>query len=224
MCWKTIHDQWQQFSEQAKIQRGQLMSAAPTMCRHSAIAVTALALCGALGHAETPRDERRVERATRLAEVETSKDAPGRADAKTRGENIRASQVTGMSVQNPAGKQLGTIQDVVLDAAGGTIRYAAVSYGGVLGLGDKLFAVPWKAFEFRCDTTDGRCFMVLDVEESELKATEGFDQSNWPDFADRTITEKIDSMYLLRRRARIGDRDVKVDIRTDGIDVDVKKD
>jgi sporulation protein YlmC with PRC-barrel domain len=63
----------------------------------------------------------------------------------------RASEIIGLKVKNAAGKDLGTINDIVLDAAQSNIRYYAVSYGGWLGLGDKLFAVPPKSFEWRQD-------------------------------------------------------------------------
>ncbi len=71
----------------------------------------------------------------------------GKLDDKTRGANIRTSQVIGMTVRNMDGKDIGTVNDIVLNAATGRVRYAAVSYGGFLGMGDKLFAVPWQAFE-----------------------------------------------------------------------------
>ncbi len=68
-----------------------------------------------------------------------------KVDSKTTGETVRASQLIGMNIQNEQGKSLGEINDLVLDANSGKIRYAAVTYGGFLGVGDKLFAVPWGA-------------------------------------------------------------------------------
>lgn len=34
----------------------------------------------------------------------------------------------------------------MLDLEGGRIAYAVLSFGGVLGVGNKLFAVSWSAF------------------------------------------------------------------------------
>jgi sporulation protein YlmC with PRC-barrel domain len=47
-----------------------------------------------------------------------------------------------MNVETPAGARLGTVRDVVVDGYG-RATYAIISYGGVMGLGDKYTAVPW---------------------------------------------------------------------------------
>src|SRR5262245_21409012 len=55
---------------------------------------------------------------------------------------VRASEIIGTSVKNKAEEDLGSINDLVIDPVDGQIAYAAVSMGGFLGVGDKLFAVP----------------------------------------------------------------------------------
>jgi hypothetical protein len=57
-------------------------------------------------------------------------------------------EALGRKVINPQGKSLGKIEEIMLDAAPGRIAYAVLSFGGFLGLGDKLFAVPWNALNF----------------------------------------------------------------------------
>ncbi len=47
---------------------------------------------------------------------------------------VRASKMIGTNVQNPEGKNVGQINDFVIDADTGRIRYAAVTYGGFLGM------------------------------------------------------------------------------------------
>ena len=42
-----------------------------------------------------------------------------------------------------AGDEVGKIKDFVVDTKTGRIAYAALDFGGFLGIGDKLFAVPW---------------------------------------------------------------------------------
>ena len=59
---------------------------------------------------------------------------------------MKGSTFMGADVENPQGQNLGDIKDVVIDRASGRIAYAVVSFGGFLGLGEKLFAVPWGAF------------------------------------------------------------------------------
>jgi hypothetical protein len=54
-----------------------------------------------------------------------------------------ADTLLGNDVYNKDGDDLGDIKEFMIDMASGKIAYAVLSYGGVLGMGDKLFAVPW---------------------------------------------------------------------------------
>ena len=56
-----------------------------------------------------------------------------------------ASTLKGDSVFNPAGADLGHVEDIMLDVGRGKVAYAVLSFGGFLGMGNKLFAVPWQA-------------------------------------------------------------------------------
>jgi len=104
---------------------------------------------------------------------------------------LAASSLTDDSVQNTAGENLGDVKDLMIDTASGEVQYAVLSFGGWLGMGEKLFAVPWKAF--RVDTAN-QC-LVLDVPKERLKNAPGFDKDHWPDFADNTITTQISNYY-----------------------------
>lgn len=115
------------------------------------------------------------------------------------GMNQRASQIMGMEVKNLDGKVLGSINDIVLDPATGKVRYLAVSYGGWLGLGDKLFAVPNQAFQWRKDDNQ-KTYLVLNLSEERLKSAPGFDQDHWPDFAtDKQWRQKVDTYYVIEK-------------------------
>ena len=52
----------------------------------------------------------------------------------------------GQKVYNSAGEHLGDAEDIVIDAKTGKVAYAVLSFGGFLGMGEKLFAIPWSAF------------------------------------------------------------------------------
>lgn len=82
----------------------------------------------------------------------------------------------GCEVVNLAGESLGEIQDIMIDVRSGHVAYAVLSFGGVLGLGNKLFAVPWDALTLDAER---RCF-VLDIERERLERASGFDKSHWP--------------------------------------------
>jgi len=108
---------------------------------------------------------------------------------------LRGSALLGIKVKNETQKELGKVSDLVIEVHPGKIRYAALSYGGFLGLGDKLFAVPWKAFDFRHDISTKDFSLVLNIDEARLRKASGFDKNKWPDFADASITEELDKYY-----------------------------
>ncbi len=142
------------------------------------------------------------------AQQPTTQDAvrPGAAnasklDSKTRGANIRASQLLGLNIQNPQGKSLGEINDLVINTNNGKVRYAAVTYGGFLGMGNKLFAVPFEAFKVEVDPDDRDDYvMVLDITQQQLDGQKGFDQDNWPNMADREWARDLDKRYGVKRK------------------------
>ncbi len=98
---------------------------------------------------------------------------------------LSASTIIGDRVTNPQGDDLGSIHEVMLDVLHGRIAYAVLSFGGFLGIGDKLFAIPWDMLTI---DTANHCF-VLDVDKEKLEAAEGFDKDNWPSFADESFHE-----------------------------------
>jgi hypothetical protein len=79
----------------------------------------------------------------------------------------------------------------MLDVDSGRISYAVLSFGGILGLGNKLFAIPWDSL--RLSPHEHK--FVLDVPREQLQKAPGFDKTNWPDFADRTWGTSIHSYY-----------------------------
>lgn len=105
----------------------------------------------------------------------------------------RVENITGMDVKNDRGEDLGSIHELVVDIKQGNVRYAALSFGGVLGLGDKLFAIPWKSLGFKHQATDKH--FVLNVSPEKLKQAEGFDEDRWPDTGDPKWSQAIDDLY-----------------------------
>lgn len=108
-----------------------------------------------------------------------------------RGLVLSASSVIGDDVANNQQEKLGSIDEIMLDSRSGEIRYAVLSAGGFLGIGDKLFAIPWKAL--RLDASEHR--FLLDVSAERLKNAPGFDKDNWPDMADQTWADSVGAYY-----------------------------
>ena len=92
---------------------------------------------------------------------------------------LSATTMIGDKVVNTEGEQLGTIRDLVIDLDDAQIAYAVLSFGGFLGLGDKLFAIPLEALIFNSEAHT----VVLDVDREVLKNAPGFDKDHWPDNA-----------------------------------------
>ena len=92
---------------------------------------------------------------------------------------LSAASIIGNKVVNTDGEQLGNIKDLVIDLDDAQIAYAVLSFGGFLGLGDKLFAIPLEALTF--DPRENQ--VVLDVDKDVLKNAPGFDKDKWPDTA-----------------------------------------
>ena len=102
-----------------------------------------------------------------------------------------ADTLIGDSVVNAADEDLGDIKEIMLDMQTGQVAYAVLSFGGFLGMGDKLFAVPWQALHL--DTVNKR--FVLDIEKERLQNAPGFDKDAWPDMADAQWAQHIHSFY-----------------------------
>lgn len=107
---------------------------------------------------------------------------------------MAAGSLQGDQVVNFHGERLGEIQDIMLDVPSGRIAYAVLSFGGVLGIGDKLFAIPWSALTLDADRG---CF-VLDIDKEKLKHAPGFDKDHWPSMADATWGTGIHTFYNRR--------------------------
>ena len=99
---------------------------------------------------------------------------------KTYGLVLSASSLKGDNVVNHQGEDLGKIEEIMIDLDRGRIAYAVLSFGGFLGMGDKLFAIPWQAFTV--DTAQKR--LVLNAKKELLEKATGFDKSNWPNMAE----------------------------------------
>jgi PRC-barrel domain len=104
---------------------------------------------------------------------------------------LSAGTIIGDPIRNAKGEDLGSIKELMLDMERGRIAYAVLSFGGLLGLGDKLFAVPWQAL--RLDR-DNRQF-VLDVDRARLDDAPGFDKQDWPASPDRDFVNRVHQHY-----------------------------
>jgi len=113
---------------------------------------------------------------------------------------FRVSTIKGLKVRNEAGKDVGHVDELVLDIKGGKVKYAALSFGGFAGFGNKLFAIPMSAFTLKHGAEE--TFLVLDISAERLKDAPGFDKDHWPDTANPAWAAEIDKFYPTRSAAR----------------------
>jgi sporulation protein YlmC with PRC-barrel domain len=137
-----------------------------------------------------------------------------------------ASDVVGMKVQSTTGEDIGKIEDVVVNP-GGEVAYAVLSFGGFMGMGDKLFAVPWNVLQTKdkdvaekgaaADTSKGsgdtknsgdmsnagrkHQRIVLPIDKERLKSAPGFDKDHWPAMANLDWARDVDAFYRNDRSA-----------------------
>jgi sporulation protein YlmC with PRC-barrel domain len=109
-------------------------------------------------------------------------------------EVMGADTLVGNDVYNHDDEDLGDIKEIMLDMRTGRVGYAVLSFGGFLGMGEKLFAVPWNALKL--DTENKR--FTLNVPKDRLKGAPGFDREHWPNMADETWAKEIHSYYGTR--------------------------
>jgi hypothetical protein len=102
--------------------------------------------------------------------------------------------IIGMRVINDQSEDLGKIEDVILDTRNSRAGYAILSFGGILGMGDKHFAIPWEALTF--DLTEK--VAVINIEKDRLSKAPGFDKDAWPDIADDAWGAKVYDYYGFR--------------------------
>lgn len=104
---------------------------------------------------------------------------------------LSASSLEGDKVKNAQGEDLGNVKDIMINTEGGQVQYYVLSFGGILGMGDKLFAIPPQAIAV--DTED-KC-LILNVDKDKLENAPGFDKDDWPNMADETFRNEIYGHY-----------------------------
>ncbi|WP_446811366.1 PRC-barrel domain-containing protein [Methylomonas sp. 2BW1-5-20] len=104
---------------------------------------------------------------------------------------VKASNIIGTPIANPKGESLGDIKEVVIDPNSGRVAYAVVSFGGFLSMGEKLFAIPFSAFEYNLSKNQ----YILDVSKERLEKAPGFDADHWPSMEDEQWNRDVYDYY-----------------------------
>ena len=93
---------------------------------------------------------------------------------------MRTSELIGAQVRDSQGKALGEIEDVVLDLRGGKVHAAVLSFGGILGMGEKNYAFPISQLK----PGKRKDQFTMNVDKQKLENAQGFAQGQWPAMND----------------------------------------
>ena len=102
----------------------------------------------------------------------------------------RVSDMLKITVENRHREKLGTIQDLMV-GVDGRLKYAILSHGGFLGIGDVLIPIPFDALM----TGGEKGTAVLDIDKQTLEKALNFESKTWPDFTAPVWEEKIDRYF-----------------------------
>jgi len=84
---------------------------------------------------------------------------------------ILASKVKGTAVFNAAGEKIGHVEDIVLDKSSDRIMFVALGFGGVLGMGEKFYPVPWSVLDYDGEKEG----YVVPLSKSEIEMAPAYD-------------------------------------------------
>ncbi len=98
---------------------------------------------------------------------------------------LSSSTITSFKVENTVRESLGTIKELMIDMSSGKIAYAVLSYGGLLGVGEKLFAISWEKLQ---PDPDREKVFILDMSKDKFDEARGFNKEQWPDMVDPAWT------------------------------------
>ena len=93
---------------------------------------------------------------------------------------LGATSLVGDDVLDVAYEGIGKVHELMIDVETGQVAYLVLAFGGTLGMGTKLFAVPWSMV--RVD--ESRKAFIADVAKDKLAELPGFDRHHWPDLDD----------------------------------------
>lgn len=91
---------------------------------------------------------------------------------------IASDRVEGTAVFNRQGERLGRISNFMVDKRSGQVRYAVLSFGGFLGIGDDHYPLPWSMLGY--DTDQGG--YVVDLDRKRLDEAPRYADDLRPDY------------------------------------------
>ena len=111
--------------------------------------------------------------------------------ANTPVRRLTATSIIGDSVENAAGDDLGKIDNLMVNLNTGEIEYVVLEFGSFLGIGGKLFAIPFSELILDAE----RELFILNRDKDYLKNTPGFDKAHCPDTNDHSYFNDVNTYW-----------------------------
>jgi sporulation protein YlmC with PRC-barrel domain len=110
---------------------------------------------------------------------------------------ILASKVKGTAVYNDTGDKIGTVEDIVLDKTSNQIMFAALGFGGLMGIGEKYYPIPWSLLNYNEDKGG----YVVPLDKARIENAPAYDLKDLTkhDGSLGGIREKTYSYYKVNR-------------------------
>lgn len=109
----------------------------------------------------------------------------------TGGNLISSERVTGTSVYNHDGDKLGSVEAMMIDKQSGQVRYAVMSFGGFLGMGERYHQLPWDGLSY--DTERGG--YVVNLTREALDGAPMYSRDELDNFDYDDNSQSIDNYY-----------------------------
>ena len=103
---------------------------------------------------------------------------------------ISSDKVEGTAVYNRKGEKLGTISNFMVGKRNGRVEYAVLSFGGLFGMGERNYPLPWDVLTY--DPDQGG--YVVDLDKDRLKEAPSYERGSDPNY-DRTFGEQVYGYY-----------------------------
>jgi sporulation protein YlmC with PRC-barrel domain len=104
---------------------------------------------------------------------------------------IAGAKVSGTSVYNKSGENIGAIHDVMIDKISGKVVYAVMSFGGFLGIGENYYPIPWSLLKY--DVAQGG--YLVDLSKSKLEGAPSYPIGTEPAWGDRDYETRLHGFY-----------------------------
>jgi sporulation protein YlmC with PRC-barrel domain len=93
---------------------------------------------------------------------------------------ISSDKVEGTAVYNSNGEKLGSIDDLMIDKRSGLVRYAALEFGGFLGMGSDRYPIPWSMLTYDTNLNG----YVVPLQKTQLEEAPRYPQAEVPEYDD----------------------------------------